>query len=92
MNVDDRRRGPRRAPKPEPLPSTGEEILALAGRAGLDAHSAQHLRRLMFDWSQRFRRRLSTSAEGIPDEALMALTVSYLRRLRKGEQRRASGG
>ena len=89
MNVDDGRRGPRRAAKP--LPATGETLIFLAGRAGLDAHSSDHLRRLMFDWSERFRRRLSTSQRGVPDGALVALTVSYLRRLRKGEQRRASG-
>ncbi len=90
MNVDDRR--PRRPRRPfRPLPPTGEELLTLAGRAGLDAESADHLRRLMSDWSERFRRRISTAEDGVPDAALVALTVSYLRRLRKGELRRASG-
>jgi len=89
MNVDDRR--PYRRPA-KPLPPAGEELLALAGRAGLDPVSSDHLRRLMSDWSERFRRRLSTRQRGVPDAALVALTVSYLRRLRRGEQRRASRG
>ncbi len=89
MNVDDRRPPRRRA---KALPPAGEELIALAGRAGLDPVSTDHLRRLMSDWSERFHRRLSKEQRGAPDAALVALMVSYLRRLRKGEQRRASRG
>ncbi len=89
MNVNDRTRAPRRATRP--LTAAGEELLELAGRAGLDPHSAHDLRCLMSEWSERFRRRLSTVQPGVPEAALVSLTVSYLRRLRKGEPRRASG-
>ncbi|MCA1582563.1 MAG: hypothetical protein LC796_14465 [Acidobacteria bacterium] len=76
---------------PTPKPSPGSRS-TVAGRAGLDPVSSDHLRRLMSDWSERFRRRLSSQQQAVPDAAFVALTVSYLRRLRKGEHRRASRG
>jgi len=62
-----------------PLSPAGEELLALAGRA-LDAHRRDDLRRTMSAWAERYRRRPRAAVS--EDAALVALTVSYLRKLR----------
>lgn len=62
-----------------PLSPAGEELLELAGRS-LDASSRDELRRTMSAWARRYRRRPRAAVS--EDAALVALTVSYLRKLR----------
>lgn len=63
-----------------PLSIVGEELLELAGRAGLAPQHQDDLRQAMSAWARRFRRR--TPAVVSEDAALVALTVSYLRKYR----------
>ena len=74
-----RRRTTRRTPR-TPLSTVGEELLELAARAGLAPHHQEDLRETMAAWARRFRRR--TPAVVSEDAALVALTVSYLRKYR----------
>jgi len=64
---------------PPPLSSVGEELLELADRAGLAPHHCDELRQTMAVWCRRYRLR---SPGGSEDAALVALTVSYLRKFR----------
>jgi hypothetical protein len=62
------------------LSNVGEELLELASRAGLAPHYQDDLRETMSAWARRFKRR--TPAVVSEDAALVALTVSYLRKYR----------
>ena len=72
----------RRRPSAEkiPLPAVGEELLELADRAGLDPRHHEDLRKVMSVWARRYKHR--TAGTISEDAALVALTVSYLRRYR----------
>jgi len=71
----------RRPTRPRvPLSNVGEELLELASRAGLAPHHQADLRETMSAWARRFKRR--TPAVVSEDAALVALTVSYLRKYR----------
>lgn len=64
------------------LSAAGEELLAMADRAGLDRKSRDELRELMVEWSQRFAlREAGRNPRPSSEAALVALTVSYLRRI-----------
>lgn len=63
-----------------PLSAVGEELLELAYRAGLDSRRRDDLRRVMSVWARRYKHR--TAGPISEDAALVALTVSYLRRYR----------
>ena len=80
-----RERRPSRPVPRMPLSSAGEELLAVAERAGLDAAARDELRSAMFHWSQRFLVRMGASASAAEAEAagLVALTIDYLRRYLK---------
>ena len=66
-----------------------EELVWIAGRAGLDAAACEELRNAMADWSRRFARR-NAEGESRPqteEAGLLALTVDRLRRfLRTGDR------
>lgn len=72
---------PRRptSPSRSPLSPAGEELIELAGRA-LDPERRDDLRRTMSAWSERYKRRPRAAIS--EDSALVALTVSYLRKVR----------
>lgn len=65
------------------LSAAGEELIEVADRAGLDPKSREELRGMLFDWSQRFARRGEGPAPCAAafDTALVAVTVSYIRRI-----------
>ncbi len=64
------------------LSAAGEELLAMADRAGLDRQSRNELREMMVEWSQRFvLREAGRNPRPSSEAALVALTVSYLRRI-----------
>ena len=67
----------------KPLSATGEELIEVADRAGLDPKSREELRGMLFDWSRRFTRRGEGPAPSaaVFDTALVAVTVSYIRRI-----------
>lgn len=67
------------------LSATGEELIEVADRAGLDPKSRDELRGMLFDWSQRFARRGDGPAPSAAafDTALVAVTVSYIRYMRR---------
>jgi hypothetical protein len=78
------RRPTRERPK-KTVTAAGEELLAMAERAGLDSECHDELRSMMFDWSSRFVLREAGREPSSPalDRALVALTVAYLRRIRR---------
>lgn len=65
------------------LSAAGEELIEVADRAGLDPKCREELRGMLFDWSRRFTRRGEGPAPSAAafDTALMAVTVSYIRRI-----------
>ena len=67
------------------LSAAGEELIEVADRAGLDPKFRDELRGMLFDWSQRFARRSEGPAPSAAafDTALVAVTVSYIRYVRR---------